>query len=67
MENKEITLKFPTIIELVDFQAKVVSEDIMVSRSQLTIVGEFSEAETKLAVENYNASILDNSADKQFS
>jgi hypothetical protein len=61
----ETTLCFPSIIELIDYEAILPSAaKHIVNRSQLTIIGKLTQEEIDLAVSKYNAVILDNTSPK---
>ena len=63
MEN-EITLQFPTIVELIEFEAVLMHHDCIINRSQLTLIGNFPDAEIELAKRAFNAKVIDNTAPK---
>ena len=60
----EITLKFPSILDLTDFESEVKHHVFFINRSHLTMVGTFDEAEIELATKAYHAEVIDNETDK---
>jgi hypothetical protein len=57
---EERTLKFASIIDLLDFEAEIRSNVLFVNRTHLTIIGKFNDGEIQLAKKGYNASEIDN-------
>jgi hypothetical protein len=55
---KQITLQFPSIIELIDFQSIVSTYIIHFNRTDLTLTGIFSEADIELAKAGYHAFVV---------
>lgn len=56
---KSVTLQFPTIISLLDFESLVEKDGLDVDSVHLTIKGEFEEADIELAKAGYKAFILE--------
>jgi hypothetical protein len=55
---KLTTLKFPTILLLIDFQMVTKTESFQINNINLTLTGEFSEADIELAKYGYHAEVL---------
>lgn len=60
----EVTLQFPSIIELIEYEAGLSHHDCIMNRSQLTLVGTFNNTEVKNAVSDFNARVIDNLSPK---
>lgn len=60
----EVTLQFPSIIELIEYEARLSDNGCIMNRSQLTLVGEFSNTDIKSAVEEFGARVIDNLSPK---
>lgn len=60
----EVTLQFPSIIELIEYEANLGHGGCIMNRSQLTLVGDFNSAEIKSALEGYSARVIDNLSPK---
>lgn len=56
---KNVTIIFPSILELVDFTIKVNTQVFEVNRARLSLTGEFSEEDIDVARRGFNASVLD--------
>lgn len=54
----QTTLQFPSIIEMIDFQTIVGISIIYYNRTDLTLTGEFTEAEIELAKTAYGAVVI---------
>jgi hypothetical protein len=52
---KQVTLQFPSIIEMIDFQTMVSTNIIHLNRTDLTLTGKFNEADIELAKAGYYA------------
>jgi hypothetical protein len=57
---EERTLKFRSIIDLLDFESEIKANVVFVNRTHLTIIGNFNEGEIELAKRGYNATEIDN-------
>lgn len=56
---QQTTLKFPSIIELLDFELAVNLKVSYVNKTHLTITGDLGKEELDLALKQYNARIID--------
>ena len=55
---KQVALKFPSIIELVDFTLAIDAEDCEVKRSKLVLVCNLIEADIELAKQAFKAQVI---------
>jgi hypothetical protein len=55
---KKVSLLFPTIVELIDFENQMETENYETDREQLVMTGQFSDREIELAVNAYFARVL---------
>ena len=56
---KNTTLQFPDIQVMIDFQMAAQTESFFINRTQLTIRGNFTPADTELAKRQYQARVID--------
>ena len=54
-----VSLRFPTILELVDFNSIIEKDDYQVDHLNLTIKGKFEEADIELARAGYKAIVTE--------
>ena len=55
---RKIALRFPSIVELVDFSLVMTVKIYEVDRSKLTIIAAFSLSDVELAMNNYKAVMI---------
>ena len=55
---KNVTLIFPTIVELTDYENQLESDNYSSDREQLIMTGRFTDREIELAVNVYFAKVL---------
>jgi hypothetical protein len=55
---KQITLQFPSIIEMIDFETIFSNSIIHLNRTDLTLTGQFTEADIELAKVGYHAFVV---------
>jgi hypothetical protein len=55
---KNVTLIFPSILELVDFTMKMKSRSFEVNRSRLSVTGQFSEEDIETARRSFKAAVV---------
>jgi hypothetical protein len=62
-EMKKATLKFSTILELIDFQSLLGYDHHQVDRTHLTISGQFEHADIELAKAGFKAIVIEENED----
>jgi hypothetical protein len=62
---KQVTLQFPSIIEMIDFQTMVSTNIIHLNRTDLTLTGKFNEADIELAKAGYYAVVVEDTDQKR--
>jgi hypothetical protein len=58
----QTTLQFPSILELVDFQLIVETNAIQLNRVNLTLTGNFSDADIEFAKLSFRAAVVEDPA-----
>jgi hypothetical protein len=56
---KQITLQFPSIIEMLDFQALFADNNIHLNRRDITLTGKFTDADIEFAKAGYHAVVVE--------
>jgi|GraSoiStandDraft_51_1057287.scaffolds.fasta_scaffold2627643_1 hypothetical protein len=60
IEKKNVTLVFPTLADLEDFEASSGIENVDIDRVALTIAGTISERDIEFAFNVYQAKVVEN-------
>lgn len=56
---KSVTLQFPSILSLLDFESVIEKDGYNLDRVHLTVKGEFEEADIELAKAGYKAIVIE--------
>ncbi|MDB5253450.1 MAG: hypothetical protein JWP27_2619 [Flaviaesturariibacter sp.] len=57
--KKRVSLIFPTILELVDFQIQARTPEYEIKRTKLMVTGEFSQQDIELAIRGFSATLVE--------